>query len=85
MKYQKIIHLLDNTSNHPTKFKTKNQVKLKGDARGTYNKNSQTKFETSMQKSNLCNYSDAYILMTGTITVHGEGTDDPTKEDQMKE
>ena len=31
--------------------------------------NSQIKFKTSMLKSSLCNYSDAYILVKGTITV----------------
>ena len=35
--------------------------------RGTYNKNSQIK--TLMLKSSLCDYSDAYILVSGTITI----------------
>ena len=34
-----------------------------------YDTNSQTKFKTSMLKSSLCDYSDAYVLVKGTITV----------------
>ena len=41
MEYQKIISLLDNTPNPPTKFKTKNWVEIDYDSRGTYNTNSQ--------------------------------------------
>ena len=34
-----------------------------------YNTNSQIKFQTTMLKSNLCDHSDAYILVKWTITV----------------
>ena len=36
--------------------------------------NSQLKFKTAMLKSSLCDYSDAYILVKGTITVNNKGT-----------
>ena len=36
---------------------------------GGYNVNSQIKFETTILKSSLCDYSDAHILFKGTITV----------------
>ena len=39
---------------------------------GTYNTNSQIKFKTSMLKSSLCEYSDAYILGKGTKTITEE-------------
>ena len=58
--------MLDNTPNQLSKFWTKNWVEIK---RGTYNNNSQIKFKTTMFKSSLCDYSDAYILVSGTITV----------------
>ena len=61
--------MLDNTPNQPTKFRTKNWVEINDDARGTYNKDSQIKFKNSMLKSSLCDYSDACILVSGTITV----------------
>ena len=61
--------MLDNTPNQPTKFRTKNWIKINDDARGMYNTNSQIKFKSLMLKSSLCEYSDAYIFVSGTITV----------------
>ena len=40
MEYQKIINLLDKTSNQPSKFRTKHLVEVNDDARGAYNTNS---------------------------------------------
>ena len=65
----------DNKSNQPSKFRTKNWVEINDESRGTYNVNSQIKFKTTMLKSSLCNYSDAYILVKGTITITGAGDD----------
>ena len=43
---------------------------MNGDACGTYNTNSQIKFKTSMLiKSRLCDYSDPYIIVKGTISI----------------
>ena len=67
MEYQKIANLIDDTSNQPSKFRTKNWVEINDESRGTYNVNSQIKFKTIMLKSSLCDYSDAYILVKGTI------------------
>ena len=76
MEYQKIANLLDdNKSNQPSKFRTKNWVEINDESRGTYNVNSQIKFKTTMLKSNLCDYSDPYILVKGTITITGAGAD----------
>ena len=57
MEFQKMINLLENTPSQPTKFRTKNLVKINDYARGTYNTNSQIKFKTSMLKSILYDYS----------------------------
>ena len=75
MEYQKIANLIDDTSNQPSKFRTKNWVEINDESRGTYNVNSQIKFKTTMLKSSLCDYSDAYILVKGTITITGTGAD----------
>ena len=76
MEYQKIANLLDdNKSNQPSKFRTKNWVEINDESRGTYNVNSQIKFKTTMLKSSLCDYSDAYILVKGTITITGAEAD----------
>ena len=72
MEYPKIANLIDDTSNQPSKFRTKNWVEINDESRGTYNVNSQIKFKTTMLKSSLCDYSCAYILK-GTITITGAG------------
>ena len=69
MEYQKKIILLDNTPNQPIKFRTKNWVEINDDSREIHNTNSQIKFKTSMSRSSLCDYSDAYIPVSGTITI----------------
>ena len=51
MKYQKIINLLDNTSNQPSKFKTKNWVEINDELRETYNEVNQIRFKTLMLRS----------------------------------
>ena len=71
MEYQKIANLIDDiTLNQPSKFRTRNWIEINDESRGTYNVNSQIKFKTSMLNSSLCDYSDAYIFVKGTITVN---------------
>ena len=76
MEYQKIANLIDDTSNKPSKFRTKNWVEINDESRGTYNVNSQIKFKTTILKSSLCDYADAYILVKGTITVNNTAAAD---------
>ena len=76
MEYQKIENLLNTESNQPSKFRTKNLVEIIYDIRGAYSSDKQTRFKTTMLRSSLCDYSDAYILVKGNITVNntaGEG------------
>ena len=64
------LHKKDNIStSQPSKIKTKNWVEINDESRGIYNINSQIKFKTAMLKSSLCDYSDAYVHVKGTITV----------------
>ena len=76
MEYQKIANLLDNEviSNQLSKFRTRNWVEVNDDSRGTYT-NADIKFKTTMLKSDLCDYADAYIFVKGTITIAGAGAD----------
>ena len=53
MEYQKIENLIDDASSQPSKFKTKNWVKINEESRGTYNVNSPIKRKTTMLKSSL--------------------------------
>ena len=80
MEYQKIANLLDDaSSNQPSKFKTKNLVEINDESRGIYNFNSQIKFKTTMLKSSLYDYSDAYIHVKGKITITGEGDNEAAR------
>ena len=70
MEYQKIANLIDDdTLNQPSKFITRNWVEMNDESRGAYNFNNQIKFKTTMLKSSLCDYNDAYILVKGTISI----------------
>ena len=75
MECQKIANLIDDTSNQPSKFRTRNLVEINDKSRGAYNVNSQIKFKTTILKSSLCDYSDAYILVKRKITIAGAGAD----------
>ena len=70
MAYQKVVNSLNDQSNQPSKLRTRNWVEINDEARGTYSLNKQIKFKTSMLRSNLCDYSDAYILANRNITVN---------------
>ena len=63
-------NLLNDESNQPSKFRTRNWVEINDEARGTYSPNKQIKFKTSMLRSSLWDYSDAYILAKGNVTVN---------------
>ena len=65
--------MIDDASNEPSKFRTKNWVEINDESRGTYNVNSQIKFKTTLLKASLCGYGDAYIIVKGKITITGEG------------
>ena len=54
MEYQKIKNLLDNTPTQSPKFKTKIWVEINDESQGTYNKDDQIRFKTSMLRSSLC-------------------------------
>ena len=69
MEYQKIANLLNDASIKPSKFKTRNWVEINDDIRGAYSPNKKIRFKTSMLRSSLCDYSDAYVLVKGNKTV----------------
>ena len=67
--------MLNDGSNKPSKFKTRNWVETNDEPRGTYSPNKQIKFKTSMLRSSLCDYSDAYIRLKGNTTVNNTAAD----------
>ena len=84
MEYQKIANLIDDTPYQPSKFRTKNWVEINDESRGAYNVNSQIKFKTTMLKSSLCDYSDAYIRVKGTISVNDTVAGDAINNNNKK-
>ena len=55
-----------------SKFVTREYVRFNS-LSNAYNENKSIRFKTPMLRSNLCDYSDAYILVKGTITVTAPG------------
>ena len=84
MEYQKIANLIDDATNQPSKFRTRNWVEINDESRGAYNVNSQIKFKTAMLKSSLCDYSDAYVLAKEKITIVVAGNDVAAREADEK-
>ena len=75
MEYDKINNLLlseDSESEQLSKFVTREYVRVNS-LFDTYSENKSIRFKTPMLRSNLCDYSDAYILVKGTIIVTAPG------------
>ena len=68
MEYNKINNLLGSQSENLSKFVTRQYVR-DNSLSITYNENKSIRFKAPMLRSDLCDYSDAYILINGTITV----------------
>ena len=67
-----------------SKFVTRENVRVNS-LSNTYNKNKSIRFKTPMLRSNLCDYSDAYILVKGTITVTAPGANNGANNIRDKE
>ena len=71
METQKIVNLLNDIDNENSKFATKKWYVIDSESKGVYSHEDEIKFLTSSLESSLCDYSDAYILVTGNINVTG--------------
>ena len=69
--------MIDDASSQPSKFRTKKWVETNAESRGI-------KFKTTMLKSSLCDYNDAYILAKGTITVNNTAAADANANNTNK-
>ena len=66
METQKIINLLNDSNNEEFKFTTKKWYVIDSQTtKGKYKQGNTIKFETETIKSSLCDYSDAFVLVTG--------------------
>ena len=71
METQKIVNLLNGSDNENSKFATKKWYVIDSESKGNYSHKNPIIFLTSSLESNLFDYSDAYILVTGNIAVVG--------------
>ena len=77
METQKIINLLNDSSNEESKFATKKWYVIDSETtKGKYKQDVTIKFKTETIKSSLCDYSDAFISVTGNITVAADNNTD---------
>ena len=77
METQKIVNLLNDSSNEESKFATKKWYVIDSQTtKGKYKQGDTINFETETIKSSLFDYSDAFILVTGNITVAADDNTD---------
>ena len=72
MKYQKTTKLIDTASDNVPRFITKKWIEVydqSSNAENKYKQSKQRRFKASMLQSNLCDYSDAYIVVKETNKV----------------
>ena len=74
METQNTVNLFNGSDIENSKFATKKWYVIDGEVSGAYSENEQIKFLTKSIESSLCDYSDAYILVTGNITSGGNDT-----------
>ena len=70
MEHYKISKLLDDSS--ISKFVTRKWIEVNYLSSNKHSLNKNIRFKTPMLRSDLCDYSDTYILVKGKITVEGE-------------
>ena len=75
MEYQKSTNLLGNIPDKVPRFITKKWIDVHDQSAETYNTNKQIRFKTSMLRSDLCDFSDAYIVVKGIVAVSANEKD----------
>ena len=65
METKKTVNLLNSSENGSSKFATKKWFLINNQSGGNYSKDETIKFLTKSIETSLCEYSDAYILVTG--------------------
>ena len=71
MEFQEITNFLDTNSDNKDlpRFVTEKWIEVYDQSEKNYNLNKEIRIKTSMLRSDLCDYSDAYILVKRNITV----------------
>ena len=73
MEHKKITSLLGKTTLELPRFVTEQWVEIFDRSDGSYNLNKDIRFKTSQLRSDLCDFNDAYIVVTGKITATNPG------------
>ena len=68
MGFNQIENLLGISTGAKPKFSTKKWVEIFYQSNGSYNSNKNSRFKTPQRRNDLCDFIDAYILLTGKIT-----------------
>ena len=71
MEMQNTVDFLNGFDNENSKFSTRKWYVFDSETKGIYSHENPIKFLTSSLESSLCDYSDAYVIVTGNITVTG--------------
>ena len=69
MEFNKINNLLGPAHDKVPKFITKKWIEVQSQSGSIYNTSKPIRFKTSVLRSDLCDYSDAYVWVKGKITV----------------
>ena len=71
MEFRKVVNFLDTISDNKDlpKFVTKKWVEVYDQLQKNYDLNKEIRIKTSMLRFDLCDFSDAYIVVTGDIIV----------------
>ena len=83
MKFQKITNFLDITSDNKDlpRFVTKKWIEVYDQSEKNYSPNKEIRIKTSMLRSDLCDFSDTYIVVKGTMAL--EGDNDANKQKKI--
>ena len=71
MEFNKISNFLGDSSNKVPRFVTKKWIEISPQSTKDFKTNKEIKFKTSMLRSDLCDYSEAYVWVKGDVTVEG--------------
>ena len=68
MKHNKITNLLGKTTKEVPTFTTIKWIKIFDQSNGTYNLNKDIRFKTPQLRNDLCDFNEAYTVVTGKVT-----------------
>ena len=85
-EFEKIANFLDTTSDDKDlpRFVTKKWIEVYDQSGGNYNVNKEIRIKTAMLRSDLCDYSNANIVVKGFITITNPDGTKRNKQQHLK-